>query len=76
MMEFQEYQTRAHETSTTGDLDVYSLGLIGEAGSVASAIKKYKRDHPAEPQIKKDIAEELGDDFGICQRSRLGSAFS
>ena len=39
-MELTEYQTRAHETATTTDFEIYSLGLIGEAGSVASAIKK------------------------------------
>lgn len=60
-MRLGEYQIKAHNTATVDDVDVYSLGLIGEAGSVASAIKKFKRDAPAVQQLKRAIAEELGD---------------
>jgi NTP pyrophosphatase (non-canonical NTP hydrolase) len=60
-MEFSDYQKAAHETATTDDSDVYSLGLIGEAGSVASAIKKFKRDAPSRDQVRRDIQEQLGD---------------
>jgi NTP pyrophosphatase (non-canonical NTP hydrolase) len=60
-MQFNEYQKKAHQTATTNDTDVYSLGLIGEAGSVASAIKKFKRDQPSGEQVRLDIREQLGD---------------
>lgn len=60
-MRFSEYQAKAHETATTGDVEIYSLGLIGEAGSVASAIKKFKRDAPSEKAKRRDIEEEIGD---------------
>jgi len=60
-MQFHEYQSKAHETATTEDLDVYSLGLLGESGSVASAIKKSKRDAIALKQARRDVSEELGD---------------
>lgn len=60
-MLFSEYQAKAHETATTNDIDVYMLGLIGEAGSVASTIKKFKRDAPSQQQVKREIQEELGD---------------
>lgn len=60
-MTFEEYQKKAHETAISQDVDVYSLGLIGEAGGVASALKKYKRDAPSKEQLRRDIEEELGD---------------
>ena len=60
-MDMSDYQVRAHLTATTDDLDVYILGLIGEAGSVASSVKKYKRDAPSAAQVKRDISEEIGD---------------
>lgn len=60
-MHLSDFQKRAHETATTEDLDVYVLGLIGEAGGVASAAKKYKRDDPSAAQMKRDVSEELGD---------------
>ncbi len=60
-MTFDDYQQKAHETAVVNDIDVYSLGLIGEAGGVASAIKKYKRDAPSRDQLRRDIEEELGD---------------
>ncbi len=60
-MLIDDYQKKAHSTATTKDIDVYALGLIGEAGSVASAIKKFKRDSPSLQEVKRDIQEQLGD---------------
>ena len=60
-MLLDNYQDRAHETANTDDIDVYSLGLIGEAGSVASSIKKMKRDGVASSVLAIEIAAELGD---------------
>jgi NTP pyrophosphatase (non-canonical NTP hydrolase) len=60
-MDLDEYQHRAHSTANTDDLDVYSLGLIGEAGSVASSIKKMKRDKTPPSNLAIEISTELGD---------------
>lgn len=66
-MEFGEYQRRAAGTdSAAGDeattrLEIYLLGLAGEAGSVASEYKKRLRDGSAHARWKPRMAEELGD---------------
>jgi NTP pyrophosphatase (non-canonical NTP hydrolase) len=66
-MEFGEYQRRASGTdSAAGDeartrLEIYLLGLAGEAGSVASEYKKRLRDGSAHARWKPRMAEELGD---------------
>lgn len=60
-MELDEYQRRAHGTAKSDDIEIYTLGLSGEAGSVASAIKKIKRDNPAQQLVKEEIKRELGD---------------
>lgn len=66
-MEFEEYQRRASGTdSAAGDeatkrLEIYLLGLAGEAGSVASEYKKRLRDGSAHARWKPRMAEELGD---------------
>ena len=39
-MDIDEYQRVARETARSKDIEVFTLGLFGEAGSVASAIKK------------------------------------
>ncbi len=66
-MEFGEYQRRASDTDrAAGDeattrLEIYLLGLAGEAGSVASEYKKRLRDGSAHARWKPRLAEELGD---------------
>src|SRR5438067_1220115 len=60
-VDLNEYQRRAHETAKSDDIEIYTLGLSGEAGSVASAIKKIKRDNPAQQLVKEEIKRELGD---------------
>lgn len=60
-MDIDEFQILAHQTANTEDDDVYLLGLIGEAGSVASSIKKVKRDNTARLAIGDEIKAELGD---------------
>lgn len=60
-MTFDEYQKLARGTATTSDVEVYVLGLLGEAGSIASAVKKAKRDTPARHQALAELREELGD---------------
>lgn len=70
-MEFSEYQ---RETLTTGraalgdpaltpeqELEIYLLGLAGEAGSVASEYKKRLRDGQAHARWLPRMSEELGD---------------
>ncbi len=60
-VDLDEYQQKSNATDRGEDLDVYILGLIGEAGDLAAAVKKYKRDAPAEPVLKKSLTEEVGD---------------
>src|SRR5438128_860176 len=60
-MELDEYQRAAHQTAKSRDIEVFTLGLFGEAGSVASSIKKLKRDNDAEEVVRQEIAIELGD---------------
>lgn len=71
-MEFSEYQRRAAETDQASRIDagkpgaatrleIYLLGLAGEAGSVASEYKKRLRDGEAHSQWLPRIREELGD---------------
>lgn len=60
-MHLSEYQEEAHKTSKSKDIEVFTLGLIGEAGSLASAIKKLKRENSAEAVVRDEIKTELGD---------------
>jgi NTP pyrophosphatase (non-canonical NTP hydrolase) len=60
-VELDEYQRAAHQTAKSRDIEVFTLGLFGEAGSVASSIKKLKRDNDAEEVVRQEIAIELGD---------------
>lgn len=70
-MEFTEYQRQAMVTNQSGargpaadaarELEIYFLGLAGEAGSVASEYKKHLRDGQAHAQWLPRISEELGD---------------
>lgn len=66
-MEFADYQRWAAETDrAAGDqtctrLEIYLLGLAGEAGSVASEYKKRLRDGAAHARWQPSVAEELGD---------------
>jgi NTP pyrophosphatase (non-canonical NTP hydrolase) len=66
-VEFAEYQRRAAETDTPAGpeagtrLEIYLLGLAGEAGSVAAEYKKRLRDGAAHARWLPRIAEELGD---------------
>jgi NTP pyrophosphatase (non-canonical NTP hydrolase) len=60
-MELDKYQELAHGTAAATDIEIFTLGLFGEAGSVASSIKKLKRDNAAADAIKDEIRIELGD---------------
>lgn len=65
-MEFAEYQRVARETDQrpgmdVADLAVHLLGLVGEAGSVATEYKKILRDGPGHIAGKARLREELGD---------------
>lgn len=60
-MKLDAYQTEAHKTAKSRDIEVFTLGLFGEAGSVASSIKKLKRENTAAKVVKDEIATELGD---------------
>lgn len=60
-MKLDEYQKKAHQTAKSKDIEVFTLGLFGEAGSVASSIKKLKRENIAESVVRDEIATELGD---------------
>jgi NTP pyrophosphatase (non-canonical NTP hydrolase) len=56
-----DYQRIAHRTAGKHDIDLFALGLTGESGSVASALKKLARDHAGFELVKSEVAEELGD---------------
>lgn len=65
-MEFHEYQQKAAQTDQregrdVADLAVHLLGLVGEAGEVATAYKKILRDGPGHVTGKAQLREELGD---------------
>lgn len=60
-MNLDEYQRKAHESSRSDDIDVFTLGLFGEAGSVASSIKKMTRERVTQELFKSEVATELGD---------------
>lgn len=65
-MELAEYQTATRDTdqrpgADLQDIAVHLLGLVGEAGSVASEYKKKLRDGDAHPMWKARMRAELGD---------------
>lgn len=60
-MDLDKYQTFAERTLRTDDIEVLTLGLLGEAGSVASSVKKLKRDNQTPDVVKSEVAIELGD---------------
>lgn len=65
-MKFTDYQRSIRETDqrpgeNLEDMTVHLLGLAGEAGSVASAYKKYIRDGAADTVFKLRMREEIGD---------------
>lgn len=65
-MDLNRYQAAARKTFQHGmeDGDVVSipvLGLLGEAGTIATAYKKQLRDGRANPTFKAQLREELGD---------------
>jgi NTP pyrophosphatase (non-canonical NTP hydrolase) len=65
-VKFTDYQRSIRETDqrpgeTLEDMTVHLLGLAGEAGSVASAYKKYLRDGAADTAFKLRMREEIGD---------------
>jgi NTP pyrophosphatase (non-canonical NTP hydrolase) len=63
-MEFEDYQKLADRTRITSDDEVFSLGLIGELGSIASALKKARRSRKDPKKVaayQKELSEELGD---------------
>lgn len=65
-MDFGEYQRAALKTDQptapeTDPVVLPMLGLLGEAGSVATAYKKWMRDGAAFQDAKQQVREELGD---------------
>jgi len=65
-MKFSTYQDSARQTdqrpgADLADIAVHLLGMVGEAGSVATEYKKLLRDGPAHTAAKARIREELGD---------------
>lgn len=65
-MKFHTYQEAARQTdqragTDLADIAVHLLGMVGEAGSVATEYKKLLRDGPAHTASKARIREELGD---------------
>jgi len=65
-MRFGEYQRSIRDTDQRPgkgfeDMTVHLLGLAGEAGSVASAYKKFIRDGAADTAFKLRMREEIGD---------------
>jgi NTP pyrophosphatase (non-canonical NTP hydrolase) len=65
-MKFRTYQEAARQTdqrqgADLADVAVHLLGMVGEAGSVATEYKKLLRDGPAHTAAKARIREELGD---------------
>lgn len=65
-MRAQEYQVEAARTSrinwkNRNGPDLAILGIIGELGSLASAIKKHFRDKEAYAEFENHVTEELGD---------------
>lgn len=65
-MKFREYQEAARQTDQRpgGDLSdvaVHLLGMLGEAGSVATEYKKLLRDGASHTAWKARMREELGD---------------
>jgi NTP pyrophosphatase (non-canonical NTP hydrolase) len=61
MMDLDKYQKLSGGTLKTDDIEILTLGLLGEAGSVASSVKKIKRDNRTPDVVKKEISTELGD---------------
>jgi NTP pyrophosphatase (non-canonical NTP hydrolase) len=65
-MKFRTFQEAARQTdqrqgTDLADIAVHLLGVVGEAGSVATEYKKLLRDGPAHTAAKARIREELGD---------------
>lgn len=65
-MKFRTFQDAARQTdqrqgTDLADIAVHLLGMVGEAGSVATEYKKLLRDGPAHTAAKARIREELGD---------------
>ncbi len=65
-MKLSDYQNAARQTdqrpgSELADIAVHLLGMVGEAGSVATEYKKLLRDGPAHMASKARLREELGD---------------
>lgn len=65
-MRLSDYQRRAIRTDHTGsqrdDATLLAiLGIAGEAGTLATAIKKFRREGPAYKLYAANVAEELGD---------------
>ena len=66
-MNFNEYQAKSKKTiqqynaDKTANIVITYLGLIGEAGSVVSELKKKLRDGDSYSNFKNKLKEELGD---------------
>jgi NTP pyrophosphatase (non-canonical NTP hydrolase) len=63
-MDIDEYQREAAKTRITDDDEVFSLGLIGELGSIASALKKARRAKSLPQNVtayRQELSEEIGD---------------
>lgn len=60
MNEYQK-QAKLFCLSSAYNQEYLTLGLVAEAGEVAGKLAKYVRDDTGIPQLKYDMAAELGD---------------
>lgn len=66
-MDFNDYQEKAkitiqkYNTDDTANIVIPYLGIVGEAGSVLSELKKKLRDGDSYSNFKNKLKEELGD---------------
>lgn len=64
-MDLNSYQTLASRTRKISDVEAinYAIGLVGECGEVANAIKKFEFHGHDFDETKKKVRDELGDVF-------------
>lgn len=62
-MTFEEYQNRAHTTSTVArnSLQHATNGLFAESGEIAGVLQKFERGDFDEDEVERRIFKELGD---------------
>lgn len=67
-MNFNEYQKQARTTAIYKNKPYFAIGLVGEAGELANAMKKVMRDDANKITAKRRLAikGELGDVLWYC----------